>query len=211
MSFVIDGRKVWIEILEKILTRSIYPNGRCCRIIQPELAKKYPVYELDFFSNGYRVFLYDNRHFSTLRQSFAEFEGDHLENGKDGGFEKYRVQFTEETHLEGDPIFECTDYVMPQDYDQCLEAEYVRQTLLLLNCTPPWLTDNQDLWCKDRLNISDQQADQIDLHLEKILDGNFPSGNCFKPCKFMRYGLEHRKSVFFFLPFPGIKLYIWAL
>ena len=169
------------------------------------------MYELDFFSNGYRVFLYDNRHFSTLRQSFAEFEGDHLENGKDGGFEKYRVQFTEETHLEGDPKFSCTDYVMPQDYDQCLEAEYVRQTLLLLNCTPPWLTDNQDLWCKDRLNIFDQQADQIDLHLEKILDGNFPSGNCFKPCKFMRYGLEHRKSVFFFLPFPGIKLYIWAL
>ena len=143
------------------------------------------------------MFLHDNRHFSTLRQSFAEFEGEHLENGKDGGFEKYRVQFTEETHLEGDPIFECTDYVLPQDYDQCLEAEYVRQTLLLLNCTPPWLTDNQDLWCKDRLNISDQQADNINLYFDQILDGKFPNGNCLKPCKFMRYSLD---QVCLFLP-----------
>ena len=210
-SFGIDGRKV-TEPLAKSLTRSIYPNGRCCRTIQPELARKHPLYELTFKQEGFRMFLYDNRHFSILRQSFVDFEGEHLENKgrhEDVGFEKYRVQFTEETHLEGDPIFECTDYVMPQDYDQCLEAEYVRQTLLLLNCTPPWLTDNQDLWCKDRLNISDQQANNNDLYFDQILDGKFPNGNCLKPCNFMRYSLA-LVCLFLslYLPISGTKLYI---
>ena len=108
-SFDIDGRRV-TKNLEKILTRSIYPNGRCCRTIKPEAARKHPLYELSFKQTGYRMFLYDNRHFSILRQSFGEFKGEYLENEgtrhQAGGFEKYRVQFTEETHLEGDPSFE---------------------------------------------------------------------------------------------------------
>ena len=138
------------------------------------------------------------------------FEGEHFENKKlldfegennnywnwrgeaalellgGGGFEKYRVQFTEETHLEGDPSFECREYALPSDYDQCLEGDYVGKTLRLLNCTPPWLTDRQDLWCRDRLYLSTELADQIELHVDKILDGKFFSGNCLKPCKFTR-------------------------
>ena len=175
--------------LEKTLTRPIYPNGRCCRTIQPELARKYPLYELTSNQTGYRMFLYDSRHFSILRKSFVDFEGEHIENKgrhQEGGFEKYRVQFTEETHLEGDPMHECTDYALAPDYDQCLETEYVGQTLRLLNCTPPWLTERRDLWCPARLSLSDQQADRVDLHFDKILDGKAPRGNCFQPCKFMR-------------------------
>ena len=71
------------------------------------------------------MFLYDKRHFSTLRQSFGEFEGDHLENEgglEDEGFEKYRIKFNEENHLEGNPDFECANYHNPGDYDQCLEG-----------------------------------------------------------------------------------------
>ena len=205
-AFEIAGKKEPVT-LEMSLTRSIYPNGRCCRTIQPELASEYPLYELTLKQTGFRMFLYDNRHFSILRQSFVEFEGEHLENKKllelegdhlpnkkeevsgylgGGGFEKYRVQFTEESHLEGDPSFECRDYALPSDYDQCLEGEYVGQTLRLLNCTPPWLTDRQDLWCQDRLNLSAELAHQIDLHFDKILDGKAPTGNCFKPCTFIR-------------------------
>ena len=80
-AFEIDGKLVTV-VLEKILTRSIYPNGRCCRTIQPRLARKYPIYELTFNQTGFRMLLYDNRHFSILRQSFMAFEGEHLENKK---------------------------------------------------------------------------------------------------------------------------------
>ena len=69
------------------------------------------------------MFLFDQRHFSVLRQSFAEFEGDRLENRgvyRDRGYEKYRITLNEETHLEDDPSFECRDYQLPGDYDQCL-------------------------------------------------------------------------------------------
>ena len=143
-AFAIDGRKVKVN-LEKILTRSIYPNGRCCRTIQPEEARKYPLYELTFHEKDFRMFLYDSRHFSILRQSFVEFEGEHLENKgtlKDGGFEKYRVQFTEETHLEGDPSFECRDYAMPLDYDQCLEEMYPAFSLVKLRHFLPLIGRN---------------------------------------------------------------------
>ena len=66
------------------------------------------------------------------------------------------------------------------------QAEYVGQTLRLLNCSPPWLTERQDLWCGDRLNLSTELADTIDLHFDSILDGKAPSGNCLKPCKFIK-------------------------
>ena len=45
--FDIEG-KYREEELETFLTRQIYPNGRCCRAKQPELAKKYPLYEISF-------------------------------------------------------------------------------------------------------------------------------------------------------------------
>ena len=43
------------------------------------------------------------------------------------GYDKYRVELTEETHIEDDPNFVCKNYYNPQDYDACLEEGYVRE------------------------------------------------------------------------------------
>ena len=173
--FDIDG-KYREEELETILTRQIYPSGRCCRAKQPDLARDYPLYEVVFsfesalqlleeqlnltvpeeiskesdlsgFMNkhvnygygkpdevqspaSFNMFLYDRRYFSNLRQSLFELEGDSLKSGgrKSRGFHKYRVKLMEDLHHEGDPNFHCEYYRNPQDYDQCLETEYITKT-----------------------------------------------------------------------------------
>lgn len=116
--FDIDG-KLKTEILEVSLTHGIYPHGRCCQGKRPKLAEKYPVYELNAKTEekeGFKIFLFDRRHFSKFRKSFFEFEGDHIKIGSNEkglerkvGFEKYRVKMIEEHHLEDDPIFGCKE------------------------------------------------------------------------------------------------------
>ena len=39
---------------------------------------------------------------------------------------KYRVKIFENINLEGDESFLCRDYSYPGEYDQCLQAEYIR-------------------------------------------------------------------------------------
>lgn len=68
--------------------------------------------------------------------------GDRLIFGE-GSVTKYYIRISEEINLEGDPMFSCTEYKKAGDYNTCLEEEYVRQTLDLLNCTPPWMTEEQ--------------------------------------------------------------------
>ena len=54
------------------------------------------------------------------------------------GQEKYKIKIMEEIHMENDPNYSCRNY-QPREYDLCLEAEFTRQTLSLLNCTQPWM------------------------------------------------------------------------
>ena len=51
------------------------------------------------------------------------------------------------------------------EYDVCLEEEYVTQTLHLMNCTPPWMTDNEDVWCGAGLEVTPAQDTRINYHL----------------------------------------------
>ena len=62
------------------------------------------------------------------------------------GYIEYKVKIYEVVHLEENPDFPCRKYSSAGDYDTCLEAEYVRQTVDLMGCAPPWMTDNQAEW-----------------------------------------------------------------
>ena len=84
------------------------------------------------------------------------------------GLKKYRIKVLEEIHLEDDPNFPCRKYIYNGEYNQCLEDEYTRQSLDLLNCTPPWMTNNQNLWCKHNLNLSSAQKKKSYFLLGKL-------------------------------------------
>ena len=39
-----------------------------------------------------------------------------------------------------------------------MEMEIVRQNSHFLNCTPPWMTDSEDLWCRGKYKIDSEEA-----------------------------------------------------
>ena len=55
----------------------------------------------------------------------------------------YKVKIKEDVKFEGDPNHPCIDYKIRGQYAKCKEAELIRQNFEFLNCTPPWMTDNE--------------------------------------------------------------------
>ena len=54
------------------------------------------------------------------------------------------------------------------DYDKCLEGEYVSRTMSLLNCTPPWMTEKEELWCGPDLHMTALTLDRMYLLFDLI-------------------------------------------
>ena len=98
------------------------------------------------------MFLSDPKAESLVKSQKFTMEGPPLKsNDKRAAYQKYTVRVLKFLNLENDPHFPCKDYENDGEYNQCLEEEYTRQTFALLNCTPPWMTDNQDIWCKQNV------------------------------------------------------------
>ena len=176
--FKINGKfrlKTTKLILE--LTRVLYPNGRCCRVIKPKEAEKnilsymYLYVEYSNFTNyttGFNLFLSDHKSASLIQPPKFVIDGPQFNtNSKQTGYKKYRIKLLEEIHLEEDPHFPCRNYEYDGEYNQCLEEEYTRQSLEVLNCTPPWMTDDQDIWCKQNVKGSSELSEKSRFLLGK--------------------------------------------
>ena len=60
-----------------------------------------------------------------------------------------------------------------------------------MNCTPPWMTDNEDLWCKGKLQL----ASHVPVlkyvgFLSEIRLSTAKSGKCKVPCKVQRFEVK---------------------
>ena len=159
------------------LTRVKYPNGRCCRVVKPREANEHVLFHIRYhtyiknftkFTKGFHMFLSDQKSSSFfLAQKFA-MEGPKLtSNPKKLGWITYKIKVLEDIHIAEDPNFQCKNYYHNGDYNRCLEEEYTRQSLDILNCTPPWMTDYKDIWCKHHLNTSDEIRDRTRFLLGK--------------------------------------------
>lgn len=95
---------------------------------------------------GFKVILSDKVSYSTFKQNRFHMTGDRIDireklskpvkknsslrNLMKNVFtviHKYRVKILENINLEGDESFLCKDYSYPGEYDQCLQAEYIRE------------------------------------------------------------------------------------
>ena len=74
---------------------------------------------------------------------------DRIISRNNGEIVYYKIQIWEDKKLEGDPAYPCIDYKIQGEYAECVENEIVQQSMKILNCTPPWMTENEALWCKD--------------------------------------------------------------
>ena len=99
-----------------------------------------------------RILLSDQYANSVFNHHGANTIGDRFDLPKDG-HNNYLIKIHEEIHLEGDPNYPCVDYNEAGGYHKCLEEEYSRKLNQYINCTPPWFTNKEELWCKNGLSI----------------------------------------------------------
>ena len=182
------------KTLSRQLSRAVYPNGRCCRVIIPEIAKSNIVHRLYFriyvnkYKNnnvkGFKMILSEPRSSSIFRQHEFSIDGDRLiAPRKAVGYQEYKVKIMEEFHLEDDPNFVCDNYNQVGQYDRCLEQEFVQQSVEILNCTPPWITDNQSLWCHPAINVEEEISNKANFLFEHVIYGKAEDGKCKSSCK----------------------------
>jgi len=159
----VDRRYETVTLSVK-LTRVLFHGGRCCKVIQPKEAKKYIISyiyssikfsEFSIFTTGFNFFLSDQKSAIVVQSEELKITGFPLKfSNNKAGLIKYKIRVSEEIHVESDPNFPCRNYNFIGEYNQCLEDEYTRQSREILNCTPPWMTDNQDIWCKQNIKLS---------------------------------------------------------
>ena len=112
--------------------------------------------------DGFKILLSNRESATFFIQEKFNIEGSFLEaSNNPPGYSLYRLKVRELHNLEEDPLFQCRNYPQPGDYDSCLERNFVLQVRNIANCTPPWLTDRQELWCPPRLNLSQQATFQL--------------------------------------------------
>ena len=184
-TFKTHGQEQIQEIeLSLELTRVSYPHGRCCRVIKPKEAENNVVTYISFYmkyskftnyTTGLEMHLSDKNSASLVKPEKFVLDGPSLKvNSKQEGYKRYNIQVLEEVHVEGDPEFPCRNYKFNGEYNKCLEDEFTRQSLELLNCTPPWMTDNQNIWCQQNVNGTEEQRSKFWYqigkypHLQKV-------------------------------------------
>ena len=101
---------------------------------------------------------------------------------KPNGSTVYRVEISQTVHMDNDPSYPCRTYSAPGEYHQCLEHDFVGQSLEMMNCTPPWLTSNKSLWCQDQLQLQQDVYDKFGFLVRELSFGDAISKNCPVPC-----------------------------
>ena len=158
-SFIYYGAatdKLEVKMVQFNLTKALTPYHKCCKVIRPSSPHPPDLIEFEwpsFKDDGnpaisFKVFLADHLTSSYFDLHKTNMLGDKIDSNRAAGFiNNYKVKIMEDLKLEGDPKYPCVDYKMNGEYARCIENEMVRQNSEFLNCTPPWMTDNEDLCC----------------------------------------------------------------
>ena len=107
------------------------------------------------------------------------------------GFRHFKVRIKEDKNLPGDPNYPCIDYRVQGKFSKCFEKEMIEQHSKFLNCTPPWMTDNEDFWCKGKHQLNANHTFSYYLvFLNDVAEGEANPGKCLVPCKLHRFQVE---------------------
>ena len=171
------------------LTRALKPYHVCCKVIPPRASKYHPIdsFKFDIPNNGnhqirYEIFMADRKTASVFDMHkrtllLPIISKNYLVN--------YKVSIIVEEKLEDDPSYPCIDYKLEGEYAKCVEKEIITQNSFYLNCTPPWMTGNKNMWCKGENDI--ELKDDYMHFLDRIMSSAGNTGRCLVPCKLKRY------------------------
>ena len=187
-----DNETFQFPHVEFELTKALYPNHVCCKVVTPKFSQFYPLAGIQIASpnNGsFKLFMADQLTASYFDGQKTVMLGDKIVSG-DNGIANYKVKIFEETRLEveGDSQTRCIDYKIRGEYARCMENEILRQNSQFLNCTPPWMTYNEDLWCKGSFKLDSlSTVRNYAYFLAQISFSTVDPGTCSVPCRVKRY------------------------
>ena len=143
--------------------------------------------EIGFSNKSYdsiTVLVNDKVSHSTFEQHNSKVLGDNLQSPQ-GGLNNYKLKIRREISMESDPNSDCLDYHEAGDYDKCLEAEMIKQMRHFVNCTPPWMTENENLWCRqgDAPGLRSIDPRHYLGFMNDMISGQVDHGKCSAPCK----------------------------
>ena len=184
------------ELMKFELTRGLYPNPTCCKVIDPVASKNYVINGFSISFNGsnnqyksFKIIVSDKVSSSVFKQHNTNVLGDEILTPKDeNGFLHYKIKIAQEIHLEDDPNYSCINYKTSGNFHHCLENEIIKENMKILNCTPPWMTDDEGLWCQGNLTL-ESQHEILDWN-RFVANLNFGQANydtCSVPCKTSKY------------------------
>ena len=170
---------------------ALYPNHMCCKLIIPSLSKTSAVLSMHFAAAGsFKMFLADQLAYSYFDQNKDIMTGHNLVSGPAGEEFTYKVNIREEIRLENNPDSPCVDYKIIGEYATCVENEMVRKNSHFMNCTPPWMTENEKLWCKDKMVFEEDKGYEYITTLTQIMTSEASKGQCSVPCKSKKYQVK---------------------
>ena len=187
-----NGKEFFIT-LNFALTRLYHPNGRCCKAIVPEDAQNATIGGLTFRVllkdnlekvEGFQIFLSNQESGNDFHRDLFNVEGVELKASiNELGYSLYSMKFQEQVHLENNDKFKCKTYRTPSEYDTCLNKVYLRQNLELQNCTPPWMTDKSQYWCRGLRDMESDLEQKYDFLLSSIINDRADKAECLPPCR----------------------------
>ena len=177
-----------IKKLKKNLTSPVYIYGSCCRYLPPDVPAnsvlEYIWYNVNSLTKKkfehFKVSLFDQKT-SYLIDQFNTDGPEISFSLRESILTSYKVKVSQKVQLEGDPNYECKHYEV-EEYQRCVVAEHVRLFLALFSCTPPWVTEEERLWCRGNLNLTAPEvADYNSLSVD-INKGVAATQKCPPPC-----------------------------
>ena len=188
-----DNDVLGYEEVNTTISRALFPNHRCCKVetshnIKTKVIKGLEIrYSEEKYKNklleSWKMLLFDQKTYSVFQQNSKTIFGDSITVTLGSqGTNYYKIKIKQEVYLEDDPQYPCIDWQVAGEYDSCLEEEKVSQVSHILNCTPPWLTDNRQLWCGESRAGNNESTERVYFIFEDILMGQSDSSKCSIPC-----------------------------
>ena len=179
------------------MTKPMYPYGQCCKLVKSRTAEKYQIFRIiiNLFINSvgnvrsFKLLLSDKETSSRFKRHRFNVRGASLHSSERGGYNKFMIRLHQQKHLEEDRKFPCRNYKLGE-YEDCLEEEYSRQFIEIINCTLPWVNEKQSLWCSNNRNISASEMGRLNNLIDRILYGKANQGSCLSPCKMTNFEVE---------------------
>ena len=186
------NNSLFLKKLKKNLTSIVYVYGPCCSYLPPDVPAS-SVLEYIWYNfkvnnsvtnekkiEHFKVSLFDQKTSYLIDQFNTEGSEISFSLSEDI-FTSYKVKVSQKVQLEGDPNYDCQHYEVG-DYQRCIVAEHVRLFLALLACTPPWVTDQERLWCRGDINLTDTGLASYNSLLVNINKGVAATEKCPQPC-----------------------------